>query len=355
MYYELAKRRGQVVRKDKSNFIILLFIFVSVLTTIACGSRGVPTSSTISQASSNSGQESEVSDINSKLLTRSSSSKSIKTDYIIGPKDELEVKVLESEKLATEERVNSDGIINLPLIDDVQVSGLTPIEAEEKIEMLLKDGGYINNPHVDVFVTEPRSNTVLVRGYVKKPGTYALIGEVTLLDALAMADGLDKEAAGTTVYITRNLTGGKQEIMVVDLDDLIEKTSPSGQSNLVINSGDVIYVPEASNVFVDGAISKPGSYPVKDGETTLSEVIAMAGGLLSYSNAGDISLIRYLDSNKREIITYDLGSIRNGDLQDPVLHQKDSIVVGASGLKSFLYGFSFSFFGTGVGFNPPSR
>ncbi len=340
------------MRKDRLIFLCLLVAFVSGLTLLSCVSRSVPTSSTISQASSS--QESEVSDINNRLLTRSSNSKSIQTDYIIGPKDGLEVKVLESEKLTTEERVNSDGIINLPLIDNVQVSGLTPIEAEEKIEMLLKDGGYINNPHVNVFVTDPKSNTVLVRGYVKKPGSYELIGEVTLLDALAMAEGLDKESAGTTVYITRD-AGGNQEVIVVDLDDLFEKDNPSGQSNLVIHSGDVIYVPEASNVFVDGAISKPGSYPIKDGETTLSELIAMAGGLLSYSNSGDISLIRYLDNNKREVLNFDLGSIRNGDLQDPVLNQKDSIVVGASGFKRFIYGISFSFLGTGAGFNPPTR
>ncbi|GJM16858.1 MAG: hypothetical protein DHS20C13_21850 [Thermodesulfobacteriota bacterium] len=341
------------MRKDKSIFVTLLFILVSVPITIACVSRGIPTSSTMSQAGSNSGQESEVSDINSKLLTHSSNSINIETDYLIGPSDLLEIKVLEAEKLDTTERVDANGYINLSLIDDVQVKGLTPIRAEEKIEMLLKDGGYINNPHVNVFVVERKSNTVSVLGYVNEPGNYELIGKVTLLDALALAKGLDKEA-GTTVYITREI-GKRQEKIVVDLDELFEKTSPSNQANLLISSGDKIYVPEASDVFVDGAVGRPGSYPIDDGETTLSQAISMAGGLASYANQGDVSLIRYLGDGRKEVVTVDLNSIREGTMQDPVLNEKDAIVVGSSGFKSFFYGLNVMMFGFGGGYHPPSR
>lgn len=342
------------MRKDKLVFLFFLFVFLFALTTLACVSRSIPNSSTISQTGSNSGQESEVSDINSKLLTHSSNSTNIETDYVIGPSDLLEVKVLEAEKLDTTERVDANGYINLSLIDNVQVSGLTPIRAEEKIEMLLKDGGYINNPHVNVFVVERKSNTVSVLGYVNEPGNYELIGKVTLLDALALAKGLDKEA-GTTVYITREV-GERQEKIVVDLDDLFEKTGPSNQANLVISSGDKIYVPEASDVFVDGAVGSPGSYPIDDGETTLSQAISMAGGLASYADEGDVSLIRYLSDGRREVVTVDLDSIRGGTMQDPVLNEKDAIVVGASGFKSFFYGLNINVFGLGgVGYNPPAR
>jgi len=340
------------VSKDKSISLYLLVAFVSGLTLLSCVSRSVPTSSTVSQASSS--QESEVSDINRELLTHSSNSTNIETGYLIGPSDLLEVKVLESEKLTTTERVDRKGYINLPLIDDVLVNGLTPIRAEEKIEILLKDGGYINNPHVDVFVVERKSNTVSVLGYVNEPGNYELIGKVTLLDALALAKGLEKDA-GTTVYITRG-KDGKQEKLIVDLDDIFKKTGPSDQANLVMSSGDKIYVPEASDVFVDGAVGKPGSYPIDDGETTLTHAIAMAGGLASYADGGDVSLIRYLSDGHREIVTVDLDSIRDGTMQDPVLNEKDAIVVGASGFKSFFYGLNINVFGLGgVGYNPPSR
>ncbi len=326
---------------------------LALLMIASCVSRSIPTSSTISQASSNSVQESQVSGINSKLLTHSFNSTNIETDYLIGPSDLIEVKVLESEKLATTKRVDANGYINLSLIDNVQVNGLTPIRAEEKIEMLLKDGGYINNPHVSIFVLERKSNTVSVLGYVNEPGNYELIGKVTLLDALAFAKGLDKEA-GTIVYIARE-TGKRQENIVVDLDDLFEKTGPSDQVNLVISSGDKIYVPESSHVFIDGAVGRPGSYPIDGGETTLSQVIAMAGGLSSYADGGDVSLIRHMGDGRKEVVTVDLDSIREGATQDPALNEKDAIVVGTNGFKSFFYGLNINVFGFGGGYRPPSR
>lgn len=334
------------------HILFIPILLIASLMAASCVSRNGPSSDTIAQGHVNTPPDSGVSEINSKLLTHSAPSNGIESDYIIGPSDLIEVKVLESEKLTATERVDASGYINLPLIDNVQVNGLTPIRAEEKIEMLLKDGGYINNPHVSVFVREYKSNTVSVLGYVNQPGNYELIGKVTLLDALALAKGLDKDA-GTTVYITREKTGRQEKIMV-DLDDLFEKTGSSDQANLVISSGDKIYVPEASNVFVDGAVGKPGSYPIDDGETTLSQALTMAGGLTSYADRGDVSLIRYLSDGRREVETVDLNSIREGAIQDPVLNEKDAIVVGTSGFKSFFYGLNLNVFGFGsVGYNPP--
>ncbi len=334
-------------------FSSVSILLIVLLMAASCVSRSGPSADSIVQGYANASPESEVNEINSELLTRSAPSHSSQSDYIIGPSDLIEVKVFESEKLTTTERVGADGYINLPLIDNVQVNGLTPIRVEEKIEMLLKDGGYINNPHVSIFVLEHKSSTVSVLGYVNEPGNYELIGKVTLLDALAFAKGLDKDA-GTTVYIAREGNGMQEKIMV-DLNDMFERTGPSDQVNLVISSGDKIYVPEAFKVFVDGAISKPGSYPIDDGQTTLSQVITMAGGLKSYADAGDVSLIRYLSKERREIIQVDFKSIEEGRMQDPVLSEKDAIVVGSSGLKSFFYGLNLYLFGFGGGYNPPSN
>jgi polysaccharide export outer membrane protein len=328
-------------------------LLMVLLMAASCVSRSGPSAGSIAQGYANASPESEVNEINSELLTRSAPSHSSQSDYIIGPSDLIEVKVFESEKLTTTERVGADGYINLPLIDNVQVNGLTPIRVEEKIEMLLKDGGYINNPHVSIFVLEHKSNTVSVLGYVNEPGNYELIGKVTLLDALAFAKGLDKDA-GTTVYIATE-RNGRQEKIMVDLNDLFERTGPSDQVNLVISSGDKIYVPEAFKVFVDGAISEPGSYPIDDGQTTLSQVITMAGGPSSIANKGDVSLIRYLSKGSREIVQVDLNSIEEGTMQDPVLYENDAIVVGKSGFKSFFYGLNVMMFGFGAGYHPPAR
>jgi polysaccharide export outer membrane protein len=328
----------------------------------ACGGRSAPTAGTYNTGgrdysnNRNAGtfENEEVNELNSKLISDAASSAVDPDTYTIGPSDLLEVKAIESDKFSTTERVDMEGNINLPFLDDVNVSNLTPTQAEEKIENLLKEEGFIRNPHVNVFVAEHKSKTVSVLGFVNEPGNYEMFGEMTLLDALAMAKGLD-EGAGTIVYVTRTENDGQSKIMV-DLDDLLKKEDTQGQANLQMRAGDKVYVPEASNVFVDGAVRTPGSYPINEGETTLSQAIVMAGGIASYADDSDVSLVRYMGNGKREVINVDLESIQNGASEDPVLNEKDAIVVGASGFKSFFYGLNFNIFGLGgVGYNPPAR
>ncbi len=338
-------------------------IIVLAFLTAACVGRSTPTAGSYNQSgrsysnnNANQGafENEEVNDLNSKLLHETTETGVSPDTYTIGPSDLLKVKAIESEKFTTTERVDMDGNINLPFLDDVNVSNLTPVQAEQKIEDLLKEEGFIKDPHVNVFVAEHKSKTVSVLGYVNEPGNYEMFGEMTLLDALAMAKGLN-EKAGTIAYITRT-QNGKQDKMMVDLDDLLKKDQKPGQVNIEMRPGDKVYVPEAANVFVDGAVRTPGSYPINEGETTLSQAIVMAGGVASYADEGDVSLVRYAGSGKREIVNVDLKSIEEGASEDPLLNEKDAIVVGASGFKSFFYGLNINVFGLGgVGYNPPAR
>lgn len=300
----------------------------------------------------------EISEVNSRLISQGGLSPATPADFLIGPADLLEIRVFESDKLTTSVRVSSRGQVTLPLLGSVSVDGLTAREAEEKIERLLKEGGYINNPHVSVFVKENRSKLVSVVGYVREPGSYELLGRQTLIDALAAAKGL-KEGAGMTVYITRTQQDGRREAFMVDLEELLHSKAGSVNNdiNVLLNPGDVIYVPEAGSVFVEGAVRKPGSFPIKEGFTTLSQSIAMAGGVATYADSGDVKLIRYGDNGEREILELDLGKIRSGESPDPLVKDRDAIVVGASTAKRVLYGLRLNFlFGlVGVGYDPPER
>jgi polysaccharide export outer membrane protein len=339
-------------------------IVVCVFLCVSCGGRSVqgPSPQTYQGGGSYNNSKNrgaygdeEINSLNSELIRDAGSATSGSPDtYTIGPSDLLEIKAIESDKFTTTERVDMNGNVNLPFLDDVNVSNLTPIQAEEKIEDLLREEGFIKNPHVDVFVAEHKSKSVSVLGFVNEPGNYEMFGDMTLLDALAMAKGLG-EGAGTIAYITRTENGTQSKIMV-DLDDLLKMEDTPGQGNLQLRAGDKVYVPEASNVFVDGAVRTPGSYPINEGETTLSQAIVMAGGVASYADEGDINLVRYTGNGKREVINVDLESIEEGAAEDPLLNEKDAIVVGASGFKSFFYGLNFNVFGLGgVGYNPPAR
>jgi len=325
---------------------------------VSCGMRQTPEAGVYGSARQPDGGAS--GSLNKKLFSEAASkdaspSGSVNhSNYTIGPSDLLEIKAMESEKFGTTERVDAEGNIKLPLLNEVSVGGLTPVEAEVTIETLLKERGYIKNPHVNVYIAEHQSKRVSVLGFVNEPGNYEIIGEMTLLDALATAGGLDADA-GTLVYITRKNTD-REDKVIVDLDDMLKREGTPGEINFALAPGDKVYVPEASNVFVDGAVKTPGSYPINEGETTVSQAIIMAGGLVSYANSGDISLVRDLGDGRKEVVKLDMDDINQGSAEDPILGEKDAIVVGASGLKSFFYGLNFNVFGFGgVGYNPPAR
>ena len=111
-------------------------------------------------------------------------------DYRIGPSDQLEIDVFQIEELSGVERVNSRGYIKMPLIGSVKVAGLTQGEAENLITGLYSEE-YLEDPQVNIDIIEYASQQVTVMGAVKRPGVFALKGRTTLLQALAMAKGLD--------------------------------------------------------------------------------------------------------------------------------------------------------------------
>jgi len=332
---------------------VSLLIMLSSVITIGCGvAKDVP--DPLPPPESQIESSHEIHELNSRLISQSSGAPASPGDYLIGPADLLEVKVFESEKLTSTVRVSSRGQVTLHLLGSVDVNGLTAREAEERIEDLLKSDDYIKDPHVSIFVKEHKSKLVSVVGFVREPGSYELLGRETLLDSLAAAKGL-KDNAGRTVYLTRVDDNGEREAYVVDLDQLLVKGDT--ETNVVLKPGDVVYVPEAGTVFVQGAVRKPGSFPMKERSTTVSHSIAMAGGLATYANRKDVKLIRYSGDGKREIIELDLGTILSGEAEDPVVMDRDAVIVGASVGKRLLYGLRLNFLLglVGVGYDPPER
>ena len=296
----------------------------------------------------------EISAINSKILQHGSAVPSSPADYLIGPADLLEIKVFESEELSSTVRVSSRGFVTLPLVGDLQISDLTAREAEQKIEDKFKSGGYLRDPHITIFVSEHRSGVVTVAGAVKKPGSYELLGRQTVLDALANSRGIKPEA-GKSLYLNRRNRDGSKQSLIIDIDSLVKDFD--NEANVQLKPGDLIYVPDGGNVFVEGAVNDPGSYTIKEGSTTISHVIAMSGGLRSYASKGNVRLIRYQENGKRKVYEVDLDKINKGDMDDPVLQDRDAVIVDASGAKRLLYGLKLSLgFGlVGVGYDPPDN
>lgn len=296
----------------------------------------------------------ELDDLNSKILVQGVSAPVSPADYVVGPADLLEIKVFEAEKLSDSVRVSSTGKVTLPLIGAVDVSGLTARETEIKIEGLFRKKGFIRDPHVSVFVEEYKSKQVSVIGAVNSPGTYELLGRQSLLEALALSEGLSPDA-GRSAYITRVFSNGERESFVVDVDSLIVNYNP--ELNIPIEPGDIIFIPKSGNIFLEGAVANTGAVPIKQGRTTLSQAVAMAGGLASFAQPKDVKIIRYLGSGQREIIQANLKDIRNGKADDIILKDRDAVIVETNGTKKFFTGLNLSLgFGlVGVGYREPTR
>ena len=128
------------------------------------------------------------------------------SDYRIGAQDLLQISVYGIDDLSRDVRVNSNGQVSLPLIGGVMAGGKTIPELEKDIGDKLKDG-YLQDPQVTVFVKEFTSQQVTLEGALKKPGIYPLTGKTSLLQAIALAQGLDDLADLHGVIVFRTIDG----------------------------------------------------------------------------------------------------------------------------------------------------
>jgi polysaccharide export outer membrane protein len=161
------------------------------------------------------------------------------SEYRVGPQDLIEISVFQVPDLSRVVRVNSGGQISLPLIGVVQAGGLTIQELEKSIAQKLSDK-YLQNPQVTAFVKEFTSQRLTLEGAIAKPGIYPVTGRTTLLQAIALAGGLDKLADPHGIVIFRQISGKKMGA-VFDL-----KNIRSGKDEDPLVYGDDIIVVEQS-------------------------------------------------------------------------------------------------------------
>jgi polysaccharide export outer membrane protein len=157
--------------------------------------------------------------------------------YVIGPSDVLAVTVWKEPTLSGSILVRPDGMITVPLIGDVQASGLTPLQLADQIADKLKK--YVQDPNVSVVVDGIHSKVIYLLGEVGKRGPVEMTSGMTLLDAIAAAGGLTDYANAKKMYILRD-QAGKHEKIPVHYKEALRGDS---QFNLILEPGDTIVVP----------------------------------------------------------------------------------------------------------------
>ena len=154
------------------------------------------------------------------------------SEYRIGVDDVLDIAVWNYSELGRTVPVRPDGKISLPLVNDINAAGLTPMELRDVLTE--KIATYVQKPDVSVVVREIRSLKISVIGNVRTPGRYDLRGPSTVLDALALAEGVNEFAARRRITILR-----QQQRIRFDYDAAVRK----GDNNIFVQPGDIIIVP----------------------------------------------------------------------------------------------------------------
>jgi polysaccharide export outer membrane protein len=283
------------------------------------------------------------------------------SDYPIGPGDVIEVSVPAMDEINNRVvRVSGDGKIALPLVGIVQAAGLTEEELQRALRNRLEQ--FMRAPQLNLFVREYRSRQVAVIGAVSKPGLYSLASETdTVLDMITLAGGMTPEAAARVLLIPAErvepekakevltalpvqlankdpspLILKRTDPIIIDLKDF---TRGSHQRYLPLPArpGDVIMVPGAGEVVVQGWVEKPGAYKITPGLTLLGTVAA-AGGAMFAADPSAVRLIRNGKDGEKTSYMADLDKIKRGEEPDIVMQEGDVIEVTSSTPKLIPYG-----------------
>jgi polysaccharide export outer membrane protein len=209
-------------------------------------------------------------------------------EYRIGAGDILKISVFKNPDLTLEARVSEVGAISFPLIGSVQVSDLTLPAAEKKIGELLKEGGFVVNPQVNILLETAFGNQVSVLGEVNKPGRYPLDAAGGHLSGmLATAGGI--MPTGSDTVIVSGTRGGKPFRREID----VVKAAMEGSTadDILLSGGDTVFVNHQPMFYIYGQVQKAGQYRLER-DMTVMQALAVGGGITTKGTRRGIVLHR---------------------------------------------------------------
>lgn len=272
-------------------------------------------------------------------------------NYKFGAGDEIEIYVFDVEELNTTVRVRDSGFITLPLVGAIEAVNKTEKELVYNIKKRLK--AFVRNPEVSLFISSYASQKVAVIGAVDEPGSYPIKkGRNSLAEFLSLAGGVSDKAGNFINFIPGevllNQLGRNEELSdpsvkarlsfnnkstralgrhVIEIDVArILGTDGSIPLDIPLKGGDMIIVPEAGGIAVEGEVKQPGSYDLKKGMTLVGGLAA--GGGIGYSaQIDEVELIRKINAKKTLRLVLDLTKVASGEQDDVLLRNGDIIRV----------------------------
>jgi polysaccharide export outer membrane protein len=267
-----------------------------------------------------------------------------KSTYLLGTGDQISVRVIDVEEFGTAPyRIDSRGMLMLPLVGRQQAAGLTIEQFEKQIAEKLKK--YVREPEVVINILETRSQPVSILGAVRSPGVHQLQGSKTLFEVISMAGGLAPDA-GYSIKITRRKEWGKLplpnakddvtgqfSVGEINVKDVMNAEKPD--ENVAIKPNDVISVPKGEIVYVVGGVKKSGGFVLGEREkVTALQALSMAEGLDQFSAPNRAKIIRPIKgSDQKQEIALDLKKVLDGKATDVPLLADDVLFVPSSSRK----------------------
>lgn len=257
-------------------------------------------------------------------------------DYVVGVNDALYININGKPELGSPaagaigkvqgSRVDGQGYIHLPLVGKIQVSGQTIEQVRDRLQKAY--GPFIKKPWVVVEVADYRSQPIYLIGQFKSPGVVYLDRPINLLQGMALGSGLTDSADVRGARVIRN-----HKILTVDVYDLLNEGAVT--QNVWLQPGDIVFVPDnkLQNIFVLGAVKRPGAIPMSHHQLSLVQAIAAAGGL---NDAGyeerQLRIIRSLSTTRGALMTVDMKKMLRGEALPVNLIAGDIVYVPRSGL-----------------------
>jgi len=256
----------------------------------------------------------------------------VPSDYIIGPGDELDLQLFGSQNRSLRLTVGRDGTINIPQLGPVNVQGQRFLSVKSSLEERIER--QLIGTRANVSMGDVRSIRVFVLGEAKRPGSYTISALSTITSGLYAAGGVQTEGSLRQVALMR----GGNMVRRLDLYDLLIRGDTSDDAKLL--QDDVILIPPVGRtVGVVGEVRRPAIYEIK-GESTVSELLQLAGGLTPDADRAAVMLTRIDELQHRIVLPVDLSgsrsqALRNGDLLS-VAHLRPNLDSGIL-VQGYLY------------------
>jgi len=196
-------------------------------------------------------------------------------DYLLVPGDIIKISVFKNPDLSLDARISEGGTIGYPLVGAVPLGGLTLPAAERKISQMLKDGGFVLNPQVNILLTTALGNLVSVIGEVNTAGRYSLDATGGHLSGMLAAAGGISESGGDVAIVT-GIRGGKPFRREIDIVKM--SMGGNGADDIELHGGDSVFVNRYPVFYIYGQVQKPGQFRLERNMTVM-QALASGGGV----------------------------------------------------------------------------